>query len=114
MYAFAEAGGAIFEGDEVGVDLAGCDAAQCEPGGELSAEVCTEGAVTGVFIAGHTAACDEVFDTVVAGGFTTVERVRGGDGAGHGGRFSEAERGGEGFVEGVDEVWESSWDGEKA
>ena len=103
-YTFSKVSGAVLEGEEVGVDLASRDAAQCEPGGKLGAEVFTEGAIAGVFIASHTAACDEMFDTVVAGGFAAFKWVRRGDGAGHGRRLSETKGGGEGFVEGGDKV----------
>ena len=45
MRTFAEVSGAVFEGEEVGVDLPRRDAAEGEPGGELGAEVGTEGAI---------------------------------------------------------------------
>ena len=39
--AFAEGSGAVFEGEKVLMDLTGCDAAEGQPGRELSAEVFT-------------------------------------------------------------------------
>ncbi len=45
MGTFAEVGGAVFEGEEVFVDLPRRDAAEGEPGGELGAEVWADGTI---------------------------------------------------------------------
>jgi len=55
------------------------DAAQGEPGAEFSAKIFTEGAIAGIFVGGHAAACDKVFQAFVTRGLAAVEWVgRGG------------------------------------
>lgn len=110
--AFAEWSGAVFEGEEVLMDLAGCNAAEGEPGRELGAEVFTQGAVTGIFVTAHAAACYEVLNPLVSGIFATVERVGRGGAWGLFGWMRKAEGGFERLVKVFDNGFQIVGDGE--
>ena len=57
------------------MDLACGDTAKSEPGGELSAEIEAEHAVAGIFVGGHIATSDKMFDSSMAGAFASMKRM---------------------------------------
>lgn len=93
---------AVFEGEKLGVDLAGGDAAEGEPSGEFCAKVEAKKAVAGVFVGGHGAGRDQVGDALVAVFGAAEVRVGGFGVGGPSGGVFEVEVGVEGFEEGRD------------
>ena len=96
------------------MDLARGDATEGEPGGEFGAEVEAEHAVACVFVGGHVAAGDEMFDSFVAGGFAAIERVRGLSFWWVSWGIREAKVGFQRFFQTCNDIFQGIWDVERS
>lgn len=75
MDALAKFSRAVFELEQVFMDLSGGDAPKSKPSREFRAEIETQHPVASVFVRCHASALDQVSDSVMALRFTTVKRV---------------------------------------